>query len=83
MRVDASSLLLRCCTARYIGAGIAFSAIGGVGAGIGLLFSGLLQAVSGNPRLEGSLFSTALLGFALTESALLFALLSGFVVLFV
>ena len=34
-------------TDRYIGACIVFFAIGGVGAGIGLLSSGLLQAVSG------------------------------------
>ena len=34
------------CADRYVGVGTAFSAIGGVGAGIGLLSSGLLQAVS-------------------------------------
>lgn len=69
--------------ARYIGAGIAFSAIGSVGVGIGVLFNGLLQAMALNPVLVPRLFSSGLLGFALVESAILFALLGGLFVMFV
>ena len=68
---------------RYLGAGIAFSAIGLVGVGVGILFAGLLVAVSGNPRMVDRLFGLSLLGFALVESAILFALLSGFFILFI
>lgn len=68
---------------RYLGAGIAFSAIGLVGIGVGILFAGLLLGVSGNPRMADRLFGYSLLGFALVESAILFALLSGFFILFI
>ena len=68
---------------RYVGAGIAFSAIGTVGTGIGVLFNGLLQAMALNPVMVNRVFSYGLLGFALVESAILFALLGGLFILFV
>ena len=68
---------------RYIGAGVAFSAIGTVGTGIGVLFNGLLTSMSVNPVMTNRLFSYGLLGFALVESAILFSLLGGLFILFV
>ena len=71
------------CSYDYIGAGLAFSAIGTVGLGVGVLFNGLLTAVAITPELKGYLMGVGLLGFALVESALLFAMLCGFACLFV
>ena len=48
-----------------------------------MLFNGLLLAMAQNPSMAGRVFSYGLLGFALVESAVLFALLAGFFVLFV
>merc|ERR1712176_1346868 len=44
--------------------GMGYAAIGLGGAGIGLVFAALLQAVARNPSLRGQLFSYAILGFA-------------------
>lgn len=49
---------------KYIGAGLATIGVVGAGAGIGVLFSGLIIALSRNPLLENKLFQMALLGFA-------------------
>nr|YP_009746616.1 ATP synthase F0 subunit 9 [Jenufa minuta]QII41628.1 ATP synthase F0 subunit 9 [Jenufa minuta] len=68
--------------AKLIGAGSAVIALSGVGAGIGLVFNGLIQSVSRNPMLTKQLLGFALLGFALTESVALFALLLAFLILY-
>ena len=47
------------------------------------MFNGLLTAVAITPELKGYLMGVGLLGFALVESALLFAMLCGFACLFV
>ncbi len=62
----------------YVAAGLAFNAIGAVGLGVGVLFNGLLVALSINQESRGTLIGVGLLGFALVESALLFAMLAGF-----
>ena len=38
--------------AKYIGAGMATSGVIGAGAGIGLIFAGLLKSVSRNPQMQ-------------------------------
>jgi len=68
--------------AKLIGAGLATIALGGVGAGIGSVFAGLLGAVARNPNEKDELTRLALLGFALTESIALFALRIAFLLLF-
>lgn len=68
--------------ARRIGSGLATSALGGVGAGIGLVFNGLLNGVSRNPSGSNELFRFAIFGFALTEAMGLFALMLAFVLLY-
>ena len=68
--------------AKYIGAGLAVSAIAGAGTGIGAIFSSLLSSVARNPNLKDQLFSYAILGFALTEAIALFGLMMAFLILF-
>jgi len=68
--------------AKIIAAGLATSAIGGAGVGIGLIFSGFLQAVAQTPELERLLFQYTLLGFALTEAIALFGLMMAFILLY-
>lgn len=68
--------------AKLIGAGIATLSLAGVGIGIGLIFSSFLTAVSRNPSIAKSMFSNAILGFALTEAVALFALMIVFLMLF-
>lgn len=68
--------------AKIIGAGLATTAIGGAGVGIGNVFSGFLTALAINPKIERSLFAYAILGFALTEAIALFGLMMAFVLLY-
>jgi len=68
--------------AKLLGAGLGTIALAGVGIGIGLVFSSLIDAVSRNPAHASVLFNYAIMGFALTEAVALFALMIVFLVLF-
>jgi F-type H+-transporting ATPase subunit c len=68
--------------AKLIGAGVAIVGVVGSGVGIGIVFGSYLIAVSRNPQLKDFLFRYAIIGFAFTESVLLFALLVSFLILF-
>ncbi|MEM3094971.1 MAG: ATP synthase subunit C family protein [Nitrososphaera sp.] len=68
--------------AKSIGAGLATIGLAGVGAGIGVLFAGLVIALSRNPNLRKDLMALTILGFALTEAIGLFALMMAFLLLF-
>lgn len=67
---------------KLIGAGVATTGVMGAGVGIGNLFHGYLVALSRSPNMKTELFSTMILGFALTEATALFALLMSFMLLF-
>jgi len=67
---------------KNVGAGIATVGLVGAGAGIGVVFCGLILAYSRNPSLKNELFGYAILGFALTEATGLFALMMAFLILF-
>ncbi len=67
---------------RAIGAGLATIGLGGAGVGVGVVFGGLLNALSRNPSVDGDLFKYAILGFALTEAVGLLALMMAFLILF-
>lgn len=69
-------------SARMIGAGLAMFALAGVGLGIGMIFSSLINSVSRNPSSREQVFPIGILGFALTEAVALFALLIAFLILF-
>ena len=75
-------LLMLVQAAKFIGAGLAVSAISGAGIGIGSIFSSLISSVARNPSLKDQLFSYAIFGFALTEAIALFGLMMSFLILF-
>lgn len=68
--------------AKMIGAGLAVLGLGGVGTGIGNIFSSLIGSVARNPSARGQVFGMAILGFALVEAVALYALLIAFLILF-
>ncbi len=68
--------------AKMIGAGLAVIGLGGVGAGIGNIFSSLIGSIARNPAARGQVFGLAMLGFALVEAVALYALLISFLILF-
>jgi F-type H+-transporting ATPase subunit c len=68
--------------AKYIGAGLATIGLAGAGVGIGVVFSGLITAISRNPALRPQLLNYAILGFALSEATGLFCLMVAFLILF-
>jgi F-type H+-transporting ATPase subunit c len=69
-------------SAKFIGAGLATIGVVGAGAGIGIVFSGLLLAISRNPAKEDRLMQIVLLGFALTEAMGLLAIMMAFLILY-
>jgi F-type H+-transporting ATPase subunit c len=68
--------------ARMIGAAIAVFALFGVGIGMSYMFSNWINAVARNPEAEDKVRFMGMLGFALTESIALFALLVALLILF-
>jgi len=67
---------------KLIGSGLATIAVGGGGIGIGIIFSGLMNAISRNPEVERIVFTYAIMGFALTEATALLGLMMAFIILF-
>lgn len=67
---------------KNIGAGLATIGLVGAGAGIGIVFCGLMLAYGRNPSLKNELFGYAILGFALSEATGLFSLMVAFLILF-
>ena len=67
---------------KVIGGGLATISIMGAGSGIGNIFLGLLLAVAYNPEAESTLFTYAILGFALTEAVALFGLMMAFLIMY-
>ncbi len=68
--------------AKLVGAGLAVIGLGGVGMGIGNIFSSFITSVARNPAARTIVFPFTMLGFALVEAIALFALLIAFLVLF-
>lgn len=69
-------------SSKNIGAGLATIGLVGAGAGIGIVFCGLILAFGRNPSLKNELFGFAILGFALSEATGLFGLMVALVILF-
>ena len=69
-------------SARYIGAGLATIGVVGAGAGIGIVFGSLVDAISRNPSKEARLIQLTLLGFALAEAMGLLAIMMAFLILY-
>jgi F0F1-type ATP synthase membrane subunit c/vacuolar-type H+-ATPase subunit K len=68
--------------ARMIGAGLAACGLGGVGIGMGFIFASMVKGIARNPGAKKDIMSTGIIGFALTESVALFAMLIAFLILF-
>ena len=68
--------------AKMIGAGLATIALAGVGVGLGNIFGNFMSGALRNPSAAPKVQGTMLLGFALTESVALFALVIAFLILF-
>ena len=69
--------------AKFIGAGLACTALIGAGLGIGNIFSAYLTGALRNPSAAPAQFPNLLLGFALAEATGLFGLIVAFIILFV
>lgn len=69
-------------SSKLIGAGLATIGVVGAGAGIGIVFAGLLIAVSRNPIKEPRLVQLTLLGFDLCEAMGLLAIMMSFLILY-
>jgi F-type H+-transporting ATPase subunit c len=69
-------------SAKFIGAGLATIGVVGAGAGIGIVFAGLVLAISRNPLKEQRLFQLTILGFALCEAMGLLAIMMAFLILY-
>ena len=69
-------------SSKTLAAGIATVGVSGSGVGIGIIFGAFFLAVAKHPILEKSLFPYVVLGFALTESMALFALMMAFLLLY-
>jgi len=67
---------------KVLAAGVAATALGGVGAGIGTIFGSYLVAAATNPSMSRFLFNYAIIGFALTEAMGLFSMMVAFLLLF-
>lgn len=59
-----------------------YNSVVGAGAGIGIVFAGLLIAIARNPGKEARLMQIVLLGFALTEAMGLLAIMVAFLILY-
>lgn len=81
--MKSSSFLLAVTLAgKSIGAGLATIGVVGAGAGIGIVFAGLLIALSRNPAREPRFIQLTLLGFALAEAMGLLAIMMAFLILY-
>ena len=67
---------------RYVGAGSAISALGGVGTGIGVVFAAFIVSFARQPAMEKRLLPVTWLAFALAEAMGLFALLFAFIFMY-
>ncbi len=68
--------------AKLIGAGLAVIGLGGVGAGIGSIFSSMISSVARNPAAAPNVAGFMWIGFALVEAVALYALLIALMILF-
>jgi len=69
--------------AKLIGAGLAVMGLGGVGMGMGNIFSTMIAAVGRNPAAAPNLQLFMWIGFALVEAVALYALVIALLILFV
>jgi F-type H+-transporting ATPase subunit c len=69
-------------SSKNVGAGLATIGVVGAGAGIGIIFSGYLSAVSRNPYHKQEYTRFTFLGFALAEAMGLLSIMMAFLILY-
>lgn len=69
-------------SAKLIGAGLATIGLSGGGVGIGVVFGAFIIGIARNPNQFNKMFTYTILGFALAEATVLFALMMAFLILF-
>ncbi|ANB10907.1 F0 ATP synthase subunit c (mitochondrion) [Sugiyamaella lignohabitans] len=67
---------------KYMGSGMATMGLLGAGMGIALVFAALINGTARNPSVRSTLFTYAMLGFALSEATGLFCLMISFLLLY-
>ena len=68
--------------AKMIGAGLAMTAGLGAGIGLGNIFNCIVSGIARNPEAKDEIFRAGLIGAALTEAVMLFALGTAMTMLF-
>ncbi|MCX7343869.1 MAG: F0F1 ATP synthase subunit C [Proteobacteria bacterium] len=68
--------------AKMIGAGLAMTAGLGAGIGLGNIFNGIVSGIARNPEAKDEIFKAGLIGAALTEAVMLFALGTAMTMMF-
>lgn len=66
--------------ARLIAKGLCTITMGGSAIGEGYLIGKALEAISRNPKMEGSIFSKMIIGVAMAESTAIYAFVCFFIV---
>ena len=69
--------------AKLIGAGLAMIGTIGAGLGIGILVSGAVQGIAGNPDAAGNVQTNMILGIAFAEAVAIYCLVVALLILFV
>ncbi len=80
--MDFESTQLIATSIKYVAVALCMLPLFAVALGIGNIFSTLITESSRNPGAKNSLFTYALIGFALVEAAGLYALVVAFIILF-
>ena len=69
-------------SSKALSAALATIGVSGSGVGIGIVFGCFFLAVAKHPQIEKQIFPYVILGFALSESMALFALMMAFLLLY-
>jgi F0F1-type ATP synthase membrane subunit c/vacuolar-type H+-ATPase subunit K len=80
--MELESMTLLSNAIKYIAVALCMIPMFGVATGIGNIFSSLIAEISRNPAAKSTLFTYALIGFALVEAAGLYALVIAFIIMF-
>lgn len=80
--MDVESVSLLMLGLKYIAVALCMLPLGRVAGAIGKIYVSLITETSRNPAAKNTLFTYALIGFALAEATGLYALVVGFIILF-
>ncbi len=67
---------------KFVGAGLAACGMIGSGVGLGVVFSGFMNAIARQPAMEGAMKTYLFIGMALVEAIALFAFAISMLIMF-